>query len=125
MHSSTFDRSGISRSRAVLGLSLYGERNWPEWITFRRHCQKVHPSHWMTSLDHHVMLRGEEDEEGNALPRRLATFCALFSIIMHGARLCLVAENGLDGELTLEVMSPGMIVPSHLGTILMISASRI
>lgn len=68
MHSSTFDRSGISRSRTVLGLSLYGERNWPEWITFRRHCQKVHPSHWMTSLDHLANLRGEEDEEGNALP---------------------------------------------------------
>lgn len=71
------------------------------------------------------MLRGEEDEEGNALPRRLATFCAILSILLHLVTLRLVMENGLDGELTLEVMSPGMIVPSHLGTILMISASRI
>lgn len=69
----------------------------------------------MTSLDHLANLRGEEDEEGNALPRRLATFCALFSIIMHGARLCLVAENGLDGELTPELTRPGVIFPPHVG----------
>lgn len=44
MHSSTFDRSGISRSRTVLGLSLYGERNWPEWITFRPHSSETQVS---------------------------------------------------------------------------------
>lgn len=123
MHSSTFDRSGISRSRTVLGLSLYGEKNWPEWITFRPLCEKVHPSHWMTSLDHPIMLRGEEDEEGNALPRRLATFCALFSTIMHGARLCLVAENGLDQERSTEPPLPGIFLPRHILTMEKISAS--
>ena len=125
MHSSDSTLSGISVTRAVLGLSLNGRRLQPEWIIFRRHCQKVHPSHWMTSLDHLANLRGEEDEEGNALPRRLATFCATLSIIMHEVPSCRPTQNGLDRELTLEVMSPGMIVPSHLGTILMISASRI
>ena len=69
----------------------------------------------MTSLDHLANLRGEEDEEGNALPRRLATFCAILSNLLHLVTLRLVMENGLDGELTLEVMSPGMIFPPHLG----------
>ena len=115
MHSSTFDRSGISRSRTVLGLSLYGERNWPEWITFRRHCQKVHPSHWMTSLDHLANLRGEEDEEGNALPRRSGHFYAILSNLLHEVPSCLVAENGPDEELTPELTRPGVIFPPHLG----------
>lgn len=68
MHSSDSALSGISVTRAVLGLSLYGERNWPEWITFRPHSSETQVSPTLASLDHHVMLRGEEDEEGNALP---------------------------------------------------------
>lgn len=115
MHSGDFDRSGISRSRTVLAKPVNGVRLQPEWITFRPLCEKVHPSHWMTSLDHLANLRGEEDEEGNALPRRLATFCAPFSIIMHGARLCLVAENGLDQERSMEPLSPGIFLPPHVG----------
>ena len=115
MHSGDFDRSGISRSRTVLAKPVNGVRLQPEWITFRRHCQKVHPSPTLTSLDHPMMTRGVVESEGNALPRRLATFCALFSTIMHGARLCLVAENGLDGELTPELTRPGVIFPPHLG----------
>ena len=69
----------------------------------------------MTSLDHLANLRGEEDEEGNALPRRLATFCALFSIVVHEVPSCRVVENGLDGELTPELTRPGVIFPPHLG----------
>lgn len=115
MHSSDSALSGISVTRAVLGLSLYGERNWPEWITFRRHCQKVHPSHWMTSLDHLANLRGEEDEEGNALPRQFETFCAILSNLLHLVTLRLVMENGLDEELTPELTRPGVIFPPHLG----------
>ena len=69
----------------------------------------------MTSLDHLANLRGEEDEEGNALPRRLATFCALFSTIMHEAPSCRPTQNGLDGELTPELTRPGVIFPPHLG----------
>ena len=79
----------------------------------------------MTSLDHLANLRGEEDEEGNALPRQFETFCAILSILLHLVTLRLVMENGLDGELTLEVMSPGMIVPRHILTMEKISASRI
>lgn len=123
MHSGDFDRSGISRSRTVLGLSLYGERNWPEWITFRPLCEKVHPSHWMTHLGPPMMTRGVVESEGNALPRRLATFCALFSTIMHGARLCLVAENGLDQERSTEPPLPGIFLPRHILTMEKISAS--
>ena len=115
MHSGDFDRSGISVTRAVLGLSLYGERNWPEWITFRRHCQKVHPSHWMTHLGPPIMTRGVVEREGNALPRRLATFCATLSIIMHEVPSCRPTQNGLDGELTPELTRPGVIFPPHLG----------
>ena len=115
MHSSDSALSGISVTRAVLGLSLYGERNWPEWITFRRHCQKVHPSHWMTSLDHPMMTRGVVESEGNALPRRLATFCALFSIIMHEVPSGRPTQNGLDRELTPELTRPGVIFPPHVG----------
>lgn len=115
MHSSTFDRCWISRSRTVLAKPVNGVRLQPEWITFRRHCQKVHPSHWMTSLDHPIMLRGEEDEEGNALPRRLATFCAPFSIIMHEVPSCRVVKNGLDQERSMEPLSPGIFLPPHLG----------
>ena len=125
MHSSTFDRCWISRSRTVLGLSLYGERNWPEWITFRRHCQKVHPSHWMTHLGPPMMTRGVVEREGNALPRQFETFCALLSNLLHEVPSCRPTQNGLDGELTPELTRPGTIVPSHLGTILMISASSI
>ena len=115
MHSGDFDRSGISVTRAVLGLSLYGERNWPEWITFRRHCQKVHPSHWMTHLGPPIMTRGVVEREGNALPRRSATFCATLSIIMHEVPSCRPTQNGLDGELTPELTRPGVIFPPHLG----------
>lgn len=115
MHSGDSALSGISVTRAVLGLSLYGERNWPERITFRPLCEKVHPSHWMTHLGPPMMTRGVVESEGNALPTHSGHICALFSIIVHGARLCLVAENGLDGELTLEVMSPGIFLPPHLG----------
>ena len=71
------------------------------------------------------MLRGEEDEEGNALPRQFETFCAILSNLLHLVTLRLVMENGLDGELTLEVMSPGMIFPRHILTVEKISASRI
>ena len=115
MHSGDFDRCWISRSRTVLGLSLYSWRIWPEWITFRPHSSETQVSPTLTSLDHLANLRGEEDEEGNALPRRLATFCAPFSIIMHGARLCLVAENGLDQERSMEPPLPGIFLPPHLG----------
>lgn len=115
MHSGDFDRCWISRSRTVPSLSLYSWRIWPEWITFRPLCEKVHPSHWMTSLDHPIMLRGEEDEEGNALPRRLATFCAPFSIIMHEVPSCRVVKNGLDQERSMEPLSPGIFLPPHLG----------
>ena len=115
MHSSDSALSGISVTRAVLGLSLYGERNWPEWITFRPLCQKVHPSHWMTHLGPPMMTRGVVEREGNALPRRLATFCALFSTIMHEVPSCLVAENGLDQERSMEPLSPGIFLPPHLG----------
>lgn len=123
MHSGDFDRSGISRSRTVLGLSLYSWRIWPERIIFRRHCQKVHPSHWMTSLDHLANLRGEEDEEGNALPRRLATFCAPFSIIMHEVPSCRPTQNGLDEERSMEPPLPGIFLPRHILTMEKISAS--
>lgn len=115
MHSGDFDRSGISRSRAVLGLSLNGVRLRPEWIIFRPLCEKVHPSHWMTHLGPPIMTRGVVESEGNALPRRLATFCATLSIIMHGARLCLVAENGLDQERSMEPPLPGIFLPPHVG----------
>lgn len=115
MHSSTFDRCWISRSRTVLAKPVNGVRLQPEWIIFRPLCEKVHPSHWMTHLGPPMMTRGVVESEGNALPRRLATFCATLSIIMHGARLCLVAENGLDGELTPELTRPGVIFPPHLG----------
>ena len=71
------------------------------------------------------MLRGEEDEEGNALPRQFETFCAILSNLLHEVPSCRLTQNGLDEELTPELTKPGMIVPSHLGTILMISASRI
>lgn len=79
----------------------------------------------MCSLDPLANLRGEEDEEGNALPRQFETFCALFSIIMHGARICWVMENGLDGELTPELVRPGMLLPRHTLTMEKISASAI
>ena len=115
MHSGDFARCWISRSSEAPGSPVNGVRLRPEWIAFRRHCQKVHPSHWMTSLDHLANLRGEEDEEGNALPRRLATFCALFSTIMHEAPSCRPTQNGLDGELTPELTRPGVIFPPHLG----------
>ena len=71
------------------------------------------------------MLRGEEDEEGNALPRQFETFCAILSNLLHEVPSCRPTQNGLDGELTLEVMSPGMIVPRHTLTMEKISASRI
>lgn len=115
MHSGDFDRSGISRSRTVPSLSLYSWRIWPEWITFRPLCEKVHPSHWMTSLDHLANLRGEEDEEGNALPRRLATFCATLSILLHWIGLRRPTQNGLDGERSMEPPMSGMIFPPHVG----------
>ena len=44
MHSSTFDRSGISRSRTVLAKPVKGVRNWPEWITFRPHSSETQVS---------------------------------------------------------------------------------
>ena len=115
MHSGDFDRSGISRSRTVLGLSLYGERNWPEWITFRPLCQKVHPSHWMTHLGPPMMTRGVVEREGNALPRHLATFCAPFSILLHSVGLRRPTQNGLDQERSMEPLSPGIFLPPHLG----------
>lgn len=115
MHSGDFDRSGISRSRTVLAKPVNGVRLQPEWIIFRPLCEKVHPSHWMTHLGPPMMTRGVVESEGNALPRRLATFCALFSTIMHGARLCLVAENGLDQEHSMEPPMSGIFLPPHLG----------
>ena len=115
MHSGDSALSGISVTRAVLGLSLYGERNWPEWITFRPLCEKVHPSHWMTSLDHPIMLRGEEDEEGNALPRRSGHFYAILSNLLHEVPSCRPTQNGLDRELTPELTRPGVFLPPHLG----------
>ena len=115
MHSGTFARCWISRSSEAPGSPVNGVRLRPEWIAFRRHCQKVHPSHWMTHLGPPVMTRGVVEREGNALPRCLATFCALFSTIMHEAPSCLVVENGPDGELTPELTRPGVIFPPHLG----------
>ena len=115
MHSSTFAPSGISRSRTVLAKPVNGERNWPEWITFRPHSSETQVSPTLTSLDHHVMLRGEEDEEGNALPRRLATFCAILSNLLHEVPSCRPTQNGLDGELTPELTRPGVIFPPHIG----------
>ena len=115
MHSSTFDRCWISRSRTVLGLSLYGERNWPEWITFRPHSSETQVSPTLTSLDHPIMMRGVTEREGNALPRRLATFCAILSILLHLVTLRLVMENGLDEERSTEPLSPGIFLPPHLG----------
>lgn len=115
MHSSDSALSGISVTRAVLGLSLYGERNWPEWITFRPLCEKVHPSHWMTHLGPPMMTRGVVESEGNALPRRLATFCATLSILLHLVTLRLVMENGLDQERSMEPPLPGIFLPPHLG----------
>lgn len=123
MHSGDFDRSGISRSRTVPSLSLYSWKIWPEWITFRPLCEKVHPSHWMTSLDHPIMLRGEEDEEGNALPRRSGHFYAILSNLLHEVPSCLVAENGLDQERSMEPLSPGIFLPRHILTMEKISAS--
>ena len=115
MHSSTFDRCWISRSRTVLAKPVNGVRLRPEWIIFRPHSSETQVSPTLTSLDHPMMTRGVVESEGNALPRRLATFCALFSIIMHGARLCLVAENGLDQERSMEPPLPGIFLPPHLG----------
>ena len=123
MHSSTFARCWISRSSEAPGSPVNGVRLRPEWIAFRRHCQKVHPSHWMTSLDHLANLRGEEDEEGNALPRRLATFCATLSILLHSVGLRRVMENGLDGERSTEPPMSGMIFPRHVLAMEKISAS--
>lgn len=115
MHSSTFYRCWISRSSEVSGSPVNDRRLRPEWITFRPHSSETQVSPTLTSLDRHVMLRGEEDEEGSALPRRSATFCALFSIIMHEVPSCRPTQNGLDGELTPELTRPGVIFPPHLG----------
>ena len=115
MHSSDSALSGISVTRAVLGLSLYGERNWPEWITFRPLCEKVHPSHWMTHLGPPMMTRGVVESEGNALPRQFETFCATLSIIMHEVPSCRPTQNGLDQERSMESPLPGIFLPPHLG----------
>ena len=69
----------------------------------------------MTFLDHHDHVKGRDESEGNALPRRLATFCATYSNLLHLVTLRWVAQNGLGGELTPEPTSPGMIFPLHLG----------
>ena len=69
----------------------------------------------MTHLGPPVMTRGVVEREGNALPRRLATFCATLSILLHSVTLRLVMENGPDGELTPELTRPGVIFPPHLG----------
>ena len=115
MHSSTFARCWISRSSEAPGSPVNGVRLRPEWIAFRRHCQKVHPSHWMTHLGPPVMTRGVVEREGNALPRCLATFCATLSILLHSVGLRRVVKNGLDGERSTEPPMSGVIFPPHLG----------
>ena len=123
MHSSTFARCCISRPSQAPRSPVTGVRLRPERIAFRRHCQKVHPSHWMTSLDHLANLRGEEDEEGNALPTHSGHIRALFSIIMHEVPSCRVVKNGLDGERSTEPPMSGVIFPRHILAMEKISAS--
>lgn len=79
----------------------------------------------MTHLGPPMMTRGVVEREGNALPTHSGHICALFSIIMHGARLCLVAENGLDQERSKEPPLPGIFLPRHILTMEKISASPI
>ena len=62
-----------------------------------------------------MMTRGVVEREGNALPTHSGHICAILSNLLHEVPSCRVAENGLDGELTLEVMSPGIFLPPHLG----------
>ena len=79
----------------------------------------------MSLLDPPEKVKGKEDEEGNALPRRSEHSCALFLIIMHEVPSCRPTQNGLDGERSKEAVRPGIFLPRHILTMEKISASPI